>query len=61
MRRNRELVRLREDLPVGFSPAELVERPADAGRLAELYRRWGFKTLLAALAEPAPECQAALI
>jgi DNA polymerase-1 len=61
VRRNRELVRLREDLPVGFSPAELVERPADAGRLAELYRRWGFKTLLAALAEPAPECQAALI
>jgi len=61
VRRNRELVRLREDLPAGFSPAELAEKTADAGRLAELYRRWGFKTLLAALAEPAHECQAALI
>jgi len=61
VRRNRELVRLRADLPAVFSPVELAEKPVDAGRLAELYRRWGFKTLLAALAEPAPECQAALI
>jgi hypothetical protein len=38
-----------------------VAKPADAGRLRELYRRWGFKSLLAALAEPARECQAVLI
>lgn len=61
VRRNRELVRLREDLPAVFSPAELAEKPADAGRLAGLYRRWGFKTLLAGLEARECECQAALI
>ena len=43
MRRNRELVRLHDDLPCEFSPDELAEKPADAGRLRELFRRWGFK------------------
>ena len=61
VRRNRELVRLPDDLPVGFSPVELAEKPADAGRLAELYRRWGFKTLLADLEPRECACQAALI
>ncbi len=61
VRRNRDLVRLREDLSCEFSPDELVEKPADAGRLRELYRRWGFKSLLAALEEQARECQAILI
>ena len=61
VRRNCELVRLRDDLPCEFSPDELAAKPADAGRLRELYRRWGFKTLLAALGEPACECQAVLI
>jgi len=51
IRRNRELVRLREDLPCDFSPGELAERPADTVRLGELYRRWGFKGMLAALEE----------
>jgi len=58
--RNRELVRLREDLPSEFSPAELAEKPADAGRLRELYRRWGFKTLLAALEQSASRGQGAV-
>jgi DNA polymerase-1 len=61
VRRNRELVRLRDDLPCTFSPVTLAEKPAEAGRLRELYRRWGFKTLLAALGEEAHECQAVLI
>ena len=61
VRRNSELVRLRDDLPCKFSPDELAEKPADAGRLRELYRRWGFKTLLAALEESASEYQAVLI
>jgi DNA polymerase-1 len=62
VRRNRELVRLHDDLQCEFSPEEMaVGKPADAVRLRELYRRWGFKTLLAALGEPAHECQAALI
>jgi DNA polymerase-1 len=61
VRRNQALVRLRDDLPAVFLPVELVERPADTARLRELYRRWGFKTLLAALGEEAQECQAILI
>jgi len=47
--RNRELVRLQDDLPCDFSPADLAEKPADAGRLRELFARWGFKGMLAAL------------
>ncbi|MGA3284928.1 MAG: 5'-3' exonuclease H3TH domain-containing protein [Verrucomicrobiota bacterium] len=61
VRRNRELVRLQDDLPCEFSPDELAEKPADAGRLRELYRRWGFKGMLTALEGSAPERQAVLI
>ena len=61
VRRNRELVRLRDDLPETFSPAALAEQPADTARLRELYRRWGFKSLLAALGEGTREGQALLI
>jgi len=55
VRRNRELVRLRDDLPCEFSPEDLVVKPADAGRLGGLYRRWGFKGMLAALEGTVPQ------
>jgi DNA polymerase-1 len=61
VRRNCELVRLRDDLPCEFSPGALVEKPADAGRLRELNQRWGFKGMLAALEESVGERQAVLI
>jgi len=62
VRRNGALVRLRDDLPCDFSPAELAVGLADAGRLRELFARWGFKGMLAALeAGPPRERQAALI
>jgi len=61
VRRNRELVRLREDLPCDFSPENLVERPADIAQLREMYRQWGFKGLLAELDGTARENQAILI
>jgi DNA polymerase-1 len=61
VRRNCELVRLRDDLPCEFSPGALVGKPADAGRLRELYQRWGFKGMLAELEESARERQAVLI
>jgi DNA polymerase I len=61
VRRNQELVRLRDDWPCAFSPDELAEKPADAGRLRELYQRWGFKGMLAALDESPREQQAVLI
>jgi len=55
------LVRLRDDLACDFSPAALAGKPADSGRLRELYGRWGFKGMLAALEETARERQAVLI
>jgi hypothetical protein len=48
-------------LPCEFSPDALAGKPADAGRLRELYGRWGFKGMLAALEESACERQAVLI
>jgi len=61
VQRNRELVRLQDDLPCEFSPEALAGKPADAGRLRELYQRWGFKGMLAALEELSRERQAVLI
>ena len=61
VRRNRELIRLRDDLPCEFSPDALAQKAADAGRLRELYQRWGFKGMLAALEESPREQQAVLI
>ena len=61
VRRNQELVRLRDDLPCAFSSDELAEKPGDAGRLREWYQRWGFKGMLAALEAAPREQQAVLI
>jgi DNA polymerase-1 len=61
VRRNRDLVRLRDDLPCEFSPAELAEKPADIGRLRGLYRGWGFRGMIEALGEPPDGRQAVLI
>ena len=47
VRRNQQLVRLKVELPCEFALEALREKPADAGRLAPLYRRWGFRSLLA--------------
>lgn len=47
VRRNQQLVRLREDLPCEFSTTELMGRAPNQERLAALYRQWGFRTLLA--------------
>ena len=47
VRRNQGLVRLKVDLPYEFSLEDFRARPGDAERLAELYRRWGFRSLLA--------------
>jgi DNA polymerase-1 len=61
VKRNRELVRL-HDVACDFWPEEMAVKGPDTGRLRELYSRWGFKTLLAALEESVlRERQAALI
>lgn len=61
VRRNLKLVRLQDDLPCDFSPEELTEKPADVGRLAELFRQWGFNGMLQALKLPADSRQALLL
>jgi DNA polymerase I len=60
VRRNLELVRLKDDLPCDFSPEDLAVKPADADRLGELFHQWGFKSMLAEL-ESAPTRQAVLL
>jgi 5'-3' exonuclease len=60
VRRNGELVRLHE-LPCEFSGADLMFRTPDTGRLRELYGRWGFKGMLAALEGATGGRQAVLI
>jgi 5'-3' exonuclease len=49
VRRNMSLVRLDENLPCDFAPENFLEKPADAARLAGLFRQWGFNGLLKAL------------
>jgi len=61
VQRNLKLVRLQDDLPCDFSPEELTGKPADAGRLAELFRQWGFNGMLKALEVPAESRQAVLL
>ncbi len=61
VQRNLKLVRLQDDLPCEFSPEELAGKPADAGRLAELFRQWGFNGMLKALERPADGRQAVLL
>ena len=64
VQRNLKLVRLHDQLPCDFVPEDLVEKAADAGRLAGLFRQWGFNGLLKALEaseKPADPQQAVLI
>ncbi len=61
VKRNVELVRLKDDLPCDFAADELAVRPPDAARLRELFGRWGFRSLLAELESQVPSAQAALL
>lgn len=60
VRRNQELVRLRLELPATFVADELAVRTPDGEALGALYRRWGFRSLLAGL-ESAPARQTTLL
>jgi DNA polymerase-1 len=54
VRRNQSLVRLRPEVGGEFLAEALVVKPADVGRLAELFREWGFRSMWAEItAEPA--------
>lgn len=47
VRRNQKLIRLHSDLAGDFDLGSLSVRPADPERLAPLYEKFGFKTMLA--------------
>lgn len=47
--RNQQVICLKKDLDLPLSLDQLSARPPDAGRLAALYREWGFRSLLAAI------------
>lgn len=49
VRRNQELVRLQAEVGTEskFEPETLAVRAPDSGRLAELFRTWGFRSMLA--------------
>lgn len=46
MARNRDLISLREDVGAEFKLADAVPGAEDYRRLAELYRAWGFRSML---------------
>ena len=45
VRRNQQLIRLRDDLPGDYPVSQLAVQPADDEALHMLYSRWGFNTL----------------
>jgi DNA polymerase-1 len=61
VKRNQQMVRLRDDLECDFAADKLKVRPERVMKLRELYSRWGFKGLLASLPETAREQQTVLI
>jgi DNA polymerase I len=61
IRRNLEMVRLRDDLACEVPPMDCVVREPARDKLRELYGRWGFKGMLASLDAAAHEEQQVLI
>ena len=55
---SRHLITLKTDVPLEFSPTELLCRAADTASLREHYRTWGFRTWLNRL-EPGADSPAA--
>lgn len=49
VRRNQKLIRLRDDLPLGWCPSASAECSPDRKKLLALYRQWGFRALAAEL------------
>ncbi|HNQ73396.1 MAG TPA: 5'-3' exonuclease H3TH domain-containing protein [Verrucomicrobiota bacterium] len=54
VRRNQRLVRLNPEVGQPVDWEALREKAADRGKLAELYREWGFRSLLAELLKAGP-------
>jgi DNA polymerase-1 len=60
VRKNQTLVRLKSDVRGSLDVCGCLVRPANDSRLMDLYRRWGFKTMLRELEERA-EAQPCLL
>lgn len=60
LRRNRLMIRLRDDLVGGHALETLAPRPPEKPKLRELYRRWNFRSLLAELGGEASATPSAL-
>ena len=60
VQRNIALVRLPDELPCAIELDELADIPADSDALAELFSRWGFRSMLAEL-EAAESRQSVLL
>jgi DNA polymerase-1 len=61
VRRNQLMIRLHMDLQGGPSLDELVPKAPNLPVLRDLYRRWGFRSLLAEISDPPPLVQGALL
>lgn len=61
VRRNQELIRLRDDVGGEFRLADTVPAPPDHPRLLALFQRWGFRTLARELEARAPGAQGTLL
>jgi len=61
VRRNVEMVRLRNDVPCEFLPGDYLVKEPDVEKLQQLYRGWGFKGMLAGLDALIPDGQQILI
>jgi DNA polymerase-1 len=60
VRRNQRMVRLRCDLPDGPELGGLERKTPDVKRLREMYRGWGFRSLLAELGDEGEPAQGSL-
>jgi DNA polymerase-1 len=61
LRRNQLMVRLRCDLSNGPELETLAPRPRDKPQLREMYRRWGFRSLLSELGDDGQAVQGQLL
>ena len=55
VRRNQQLVRLKDETPCEVSLEALTVKPGDDGALRKLFSDWGFKTLLSELEQARPK------
>ncbi len=61
VRRNQDLIRLRDDVGGGFRLSDAAPAHVDSRRLLELFQRWGFRTLAREVEALRPAAQGPLL